>query len=273
MRPRGFVYGVFIAASVIGVGAVVATVSRSGSTALPGWTKAVRPGELSEQHAFLSGDCETCHRPYSGVQAVQCIVCHASAAVVLARPSTAFHETIGECAGCHVEHRGPGRPVRMDHAVLVAAGDRLASATSVETIAARLSRLAAEMLAAAPAVGAFRALDCYACHDARSPHRTRSIDAGAHFSRGGNAGSRFGRDCSECHETTTWRIAEYVHPPATSPDCAQCHEAPPSHYMMHFHMVSMTIAHQEHARVEQCYLCHQTDSWNNIKWVGWYKHH
>ncbi len=43
--------------------------------------------------------------------------------------------------------------------------------------------------------------------------------------------------------------------------------------MGHFEMVSMAIAGQEHARVQQCYLCHQTDAWNDIKGVGWYKHH
>ena len=53
----------------------------------------------------------------------------------------------------------------------------------------------------------------------------------------------------------------------------QCHQAPPSHYMMHFEMMDRTITGQEHARVEQCYLCHQTDAWNNIKGVGWFKHH
>ena len=55
--------------------------------------------------------------------------------------------------------------------------------------------------------------------------------------------------------------------------CAQCHQAPPSHYMMHFRMVSMTVAGRMHAQVNQCYLCHQTTSWNDIKGVGLYKHH
>lgn len=32
-------------------------------------------------------------------------------------------------------------------------------------------------------------------------------------------------------------------------------------------------AGQHHARVEQCYLCHQTDARNDIRGVGWYKHH
>jgi len=43
--------------------------------------------------------------------------------------------------------------------------------------------------------------------------------------------------------------------------------------MMHFKMVSMTVAHMAKAEVNQCFLCHQTTSWNDIKGVGFYKHH
>ena len=63
------------------------------------------------------------------------------------------------------------------------------------------------------------------------------------------------------------------HPSPLSTDCNQCHQAPPSHSMMHFKMVSMKIAGVEHADVSQCFLCHQTNAWNDIKGVGWYKHH
>jgi hypothetical protein len=70
-------------------------------------------------------------------------------------------------------------------------------------------------------------------------------------------------------DTEPWSIPGM----AARAECAQCHQAPPSHYMGHFHMISMMIAHQEHAQVEQCYLCHQTDAWNDIRGVGWYKHH
>lgn len=39
--------------------------------------------------------------------------------------------------------------------------------------------------------------------------------------------------------------------------------------MMHFQMVSMAVAKQPTAKVNQCYACHQTTSWNDIKGVGW----
>jgi hypothetical protein len=99
-------------------------------------------------------------------------------------------------------------------------------------------------------------LDCAACHS-RKDH---------HF-------GLFGRDCAGCHGTDKWTIPAFRHPPPGSTDCAQCHQAPPSHYMGHFHMVSARVAGKPHARVNQCYQCHQTTSWNDIKGVGWYKHH
>ena len=43
--------------------------------------------------------------------------------------------------------------------------------------------------------------------------------------------------------------------------------------MMHFQMISMKVAGQMHAKVDQCFLCHQTTAWNDIRGVGWYKHH
>jgi hypothetical protein len=70
-----------------------------------------------------------------------------------------------------------------------------------------------------------------------------------------------------------WTIPEFRHPSPRSTDCVQCHQAPPSHYMEHFHMVSARVAGKPHAQVSQCYQCHQTTSWNDIRGVGWYKHH
>ena len=43
--------------------------------------------------------------------------------------------------------------------------------------------------------------------------------------------------------------------------------------MMHFKMVSAKVACQPNALVNECYKCHQTTSWNDIKGVGFYKHH
>jgi hypothetical protein len=98
-------------------------------------------------------------------------------------------------------------------------------------------------------------LDCAGCHAARDPHQRR-----------------FGEACASCHAVETCEIASFQHPSPDSRQCVECHRAPPSHYMMHFRMVSQRVAHRQ-APVEQCYACHTTDGWNNIRRVGIYDHH
>ena len=107
----------------------------------------------------------------------------------------------------------------------------------------------------APSSPSNGALDCASCHSNREPHR-----------------GLFGAQCGSCHVLTTWRIEGFRHPSPSSTECVQCHQAPPSHYMEHFEMVSQRVAGQR-ARVEQCFACHTTDSWNNIRRTGFYDHH
>ena len=233
---------------------VIVGLYRVGSESVPAWPSLFQPGRLSVKHAFLGEKCEACHTPTKGVQAATCIACHATAAVELGKQSTAFHTSIQDCRGCHVEHNGAARPTKMDHAVLlrIAGGSTGHPSVSRQMVDDMGAFLGLRMSQSAEK----NELDCANCHDNRDPHR-----------------QLFGRDCAGCHDTATWRIAGFLHPSPTSRDCAQCHQAPPSHYMMHFEMVSKTVAHQEHATVNQCFLCHRTDSFNDIKGAGWYKHH
>ncbi len=244
MRWRAFIWLLLTAAAITGAGAATITVWRQGSSAVPHWVTLVNPGELSTRHGFLSDKCESCHTPMRGVEAVSCISCHATNAATLARESTAFHATAQQCVACHEEHQGGVRPVRMDHAALAAMGRSSRLKGAFDWIPRASDSLVSERL------------NCFSCHSNRSPHR-----------------DLFGRECAVCHLTETWKVAGFKHPSASSTDCAQCHQAPPSHYMHHFEMVSKTVAGKHNARVEQCYLCHQTDAWNDIRGVGWYKHH
>jgi hypothetical protein len=271
---------IYLVLAVLGAAAAVLLplqMYRSGSTALPGWRAAVVPGPLSAAHAFLDAQCESCHTPDRGVEAASCVTCHATAAPeLLTKPSTAFHANIGECAGCHVEHQGRDRrPINMDHSVLATVGHARAAETearasasgeasfrhAVAKLQALLSGSGADLVGGAldrrslPSRTA-ATLDCASCHANRDPHR-----------------SLFGQDCQSCHDTAAWSVTAFRHPSPRSQDCVQCHQAPPSHYMMHFEMMDRTIARQEHARVEQCFLCHQTDSWNNIRGAGWFDMH
>ena len=259
MTTRGVLY--VVAATLAFASAAVASIAlyQGGSRNVPGWTKFVNPGPLSEKHAFLSQACESCHAPAKGVDAAACISCHGTAAADLGKPSTAFHAAASaQCSGCHREHTGDLRPIRMNHGSLLqiampSAGRMVFDQTAADQMAADLKALLglpkSEQRARA-------ALDCASCHSNREPHR-----------------ELFGRSCADCHGLVSWKIAGFLHPSPTSRDCAQCHQAPPSHYMGHFIMMDQTITGQEHASVEQCFLCHRTDSFNDIKGVGWMKHH
>jgi hypothetical protein len=159
----------------------------------------------------------------------------------------------------------------MDHVELAKIGARtlvLASRTddaSAATLKSLKTWLRIRIPSQLDASSAREVLNCAGCHSTKDRHL-----------------GLFGKDCAQCHGMTKWTIAEFQHPSPRSTDCAQCHQAPPSHYMMHFDMVSKKIAGQEDAQVaaccgptqvNQCYRCHQTTSWNDIRGVGYYKHH
>ena len=223
----------------------------------------VSPGPLSPRHAYLKDRCASCHEPAVGVTAAKCTTCHANAERLLGRQPTAFHAGIQECASCHIEHQSTSiRPITMDHVELAKAGARtLARASQGDAAsAATLKSLETWLRIRIPdqldASAAREALNCAGCHSTKDRHV-----------------GLFGTDCAQCHATTQWTIAEFQHPSPRSINCVQCHQAPPSHYMMHFQMVSRAVARQPDARVDQCFACHQTTSWNDIWQIGWYKHH
>ena len=215
------------------------------------------PGPLSPPHAYLADRCSSCHEANVGVTAAKCTACHANDERLLGRQPTAFHASIRECRTCHVEHQGTNiRPVVMDHVELAKIGARtlvLASRTD-DASAATLKSLKTWLRIRIPgqldASSAREVLNCAGCHSTKDRHL-----------------GLFGKDCAQCHGMTKWTIAEFQHPSPRSTDCAQCHQAPPSHYMMHFDMISKKIAGQEDAQVagccgatevHQCYRCHQT---------------
>ncbi len=252
------------ALGVIGFAAaliVPVVIYRSGTPALPIWASIANPGPLSAAHAFIGTECESCHTPSQGIKAASCITCHAPDAAILAKQSTAFHATVQDCSGCHIEHQGvEARPIRIDHSVLTKVGVRAAHAGAIPGQPASdgltaVRHFLAGVTDAGPATAA-ATLDCASCHSFRDKHQ-----------------ALFGAQCADCHLTETWKISGYLHPSPQSQDCNQCHKAPPSHYMMHFAMMDQGITGQKTAKVEQCFMCHLTDSFNDIKGVGWLKMH
>ena len=226
------------------------------------WESLASPGALSRAHTSLEGRCATCHEPYEGVRRASCVPCHAGNATLLSQASTKFHADIGSCRECHAEHRGTAaRIVGMDHRALAAIAlkdlERAGAAASATHLRAWLrARDVAERARASSLSREEALLDCAACHTQKDRHL-----------------GLFGSDCAACHGTSAWSIPRFRHPSANSVDCAQCHRPPPSHLMGHFEMVSMVVARKPHARVEECYRCHLTTAWNDIRDVGWYEHH
>lgn len=224
--------------------------------------RAVNPGSLSAAHANLKNNCQACHTPVMGVDTAKCILCHANNDSILQRQPTAFHASVGTCKQCHLEHQGLDANLsEMDHSMLTSIGMRAMQNAETGTEEASAHELLVEKLKlASPPHERIRlqesVLACASCHSNDDQHQ-----------------SLFGSDCAQCHATDRWTIPEYRHPSPGSTDCNQCHQAPPSHYMMHFKMISAKVADKPHARVEQCNQCHQTTSWNDIQRVGWYKHH
>jgi hypothetical protein len=255
---------IYLTLGVLGLAAVLLiplVIYRSGSPALPIWQSLASPGPLSSAHAFLGGRCESCHAPNKPIVAASCMTCHATESLVLGKQSTAFHSTVGNCAGCHIEHRGTAvRPIIIDHSVLTAFGFRAAHSGAVvgqpATSDAAVLRHFLESVTGDASVADTQVLDCASCHAFRDRHK-----------------GYFGQQCADCHKTETWKIAGYLHPSPKSQECAQCHQAPPSHYMMHFEMMDRMISGRMDAGVEQCFACHQTDSFNDIKGAGWVKMH
>ena len=241
------------------------------------WQQQVSPGKLSAAHASLQNNCAACHTPVKGVEAANCIVCHANNNDLLARQPTSFHATIQSCSSCHLEHQGvERRPTSMDHAALARTGLRElgSDAADGETLRTRdqlvtwireqdvseTTRPAHSKITAVE-----MSLNCASCHSTKDKHM-----------------GLLGQSCATCHATAEWTIPAFQHPSPRSTSCAQCHQAPPSHYMMHFEMVDKKVAARdnsqgseccENVKVNQCYACHQTTSWNDIKGLGFYKHH
>jgi len=226
------------------------------------WQRLAEPGALSAAHAHLENNCGACHTSTKGIETFKCVVCHANNEPILQRQPTSFHANISSCTECHLEHQGiDAQPTKMDHVALAKIGVRQLDSDDEDTENQTVRREIVALLKRQETPQSHvsiteETLECATCH----------ANDDRHF-------QLFGQDCAQCHATDRWNIPEFRHPSPNSMDCAQCHQAPPSHYMMHFKMISARVAGKPHARVDQCFQCHQTTSWNDILNTGWYKHH
>lgn len=239
MTRARLLYWFFLAAALALL--VAAIVTRSSAPAGAGPVEQlVTPGPLSRAHHALGARCTTCHTPLKGVEAKACLTCHAGTDFGN-KQSTQFHARATQCTSCHVEHEGDRGIVRMNHRALL------------DTALWRQGLMPAP--AGPRGANPAAALDCASCHALSDRHL-----------------GLFGKDCASCHTTGNWTIADYRHPSVNSTQCSECHRPPRSHFMEHFSMVSQRAAGSR-ARVDQCFACHTTDSFNNIRRRGWYDHH
>ena len=227
------------------------------------WQSMASPGKLSDAHAFLGSNCSACHTAVRGADPVKCALCHSNDKNILQKQPTAFHSSITECYGCHTEHKGVnGSITNMSHTSLSDIGMQSLQESKDQDSEKyhKLKELKYWLSSHKPPSHITNAkealLDCFSCHQ----------NDDQHF-------KLFGKSCIECHSTQKWNISEFRHPSDKSKDCSMCHQAPPSHYMMHFKMISQKVAGKSKAKVNQCYECHQDTSWIDIKGVGLYKHH
>lgn len=79
---------------------------------------AAQPGSLSVFHQNIE-DCTTCHEPWKGVSAKQCLRCHTFTTRSGFRQEIRFHEAKKNCLVCHKEHHMFGGTISvMDHRIL-----------------------------------------------------------------------------------------------------------------------------------------------------------
>ena len=240
MSKSALLYWSFIVAALLAIVGIPWLVHSKGPEAVTGWRGMVSPGPLSPAHQMLEGKCSSCHTPHKGVEARNCLTCHAGNDFA-DQQSARFHASANECTSCHVEHDGGKSIAKMDHDLLL----------KHRLWASRPEEVFQHPVTSDP----LKALNCASCHANRDPHQ-----------------GMFGQTCASCHKLDSWSVAEFRHPVPTNRECAQCHKPPPSHLMEHFKMVSQAQAKKK-ARVDQCFACHMTDSWNNIRGKGFYDHH
>lgn len=261
---RRFWLAIVMIASIVAV--ISSTDSAFFSTVKSGdfWRQQVSPGALSVAHSFLNSECSACHVSLKSVPADRCIACHSDEPELLQSENTAFHKTIGSCTGCHREHEGKSvlRPP-MNHQILgqiaiqqQAVKEDVKGLQLLDQLNTWLTKGPHVLPENSQLSREENQLRCVACHQTKDRHL-----------------SLFGKECGACHGTVAWALIDFRHPAASSRDCNQCHQGPPSHYMEHFSMISMRVAGKPHAKVDQCYLCHQTTTWNDIRGVGFYDHH
>lgn len=137
-------------------------------------------------HADFEQDCQLCHQPLRGRQAVLCMDCHMNVGEQVAQKSGVHGPMANslECRDCHPDHRG------REFAMADFARGRFDHAATGFPLDPRHARAACQDCHA-PESGAPSG-ECAACHAEPEVH------AGI-----------FSTDCGECHQGQTWQEATW----------------------------------------------------------------
>ncbi len=196
----------------------------------------VSPGPLARGHEAIATDCFACHAPLRGAATDRCLTCHALATIGLrttkgaplkaATPRTAFHQqlTSGDCAACHVLHRGRA----------VGPTDRSAFSHDLLRPAARQN---CQTCHAAPDTAVHRGLKvgCAQCHTPRG-WEGAAFDHQRYFPLEGPHAA----DCVTCHTSTDY--SRY--------SCYGCHEHQPDAIRANHRREGM-------GNIDNCVQCHR----------------
>ncbi len=234
---------------------VVAWLPAPGSAAF--WEKAVMPGELTQAHAEIEADCDSCHEKFRKKgQVRKCLACHEHADIARdIERKEGFHGRLGRlasdgCDTCHGEHLG-----------------RDADIVNLDRAAFDHSRTDFALK------GGHVGLSCNACHEEGKKFRDAPgacIDC--HKSDDAHAG-KLGTQCADCHSESGWRKAEFDHDKTDfslrgkhkQVACLRCHAG------NHYKGVPKTcVACHRQNDVhngdygEQCQECHSSRKWDAI---------
>jgi hypothetical protein len=204
-------------------------------------------------HAQLGGNCAACHAaPWSSsTMDDRCNACHADVATQLQGNNGLHGGLVGlmssaTCDTCHSEHRGPNGELtaNFNHNALTF---KLTGAHA--TVPCQQCHTAAR----SPQGLANTPQDCYSCHAAVDKHN-----------------GTFGKDCGQCHSTTSWANANFDHTVfpidhGSNQQTATCKTCHPSNfntytcYGCHFHTPARVQSDHEGkslASLSDCIKCH-----------------
>ena len=232
------------------------------------------PGELTQAHAKIETQCESCHVHFEkSNQTPLCLECHEKIQQDLSK-KIGFHglmseEKIKDCKSCHTDHKGRDFDIsgldmdNFDHSLtnfkLDGSHLRLSCSSchrDQQTVKSGGPSLSLpESIHTIPTDKAFRLteFECESCHvDFHQNEKTN--------------------ECASCHNTRTWSDSKFDHSKTEFPldggheklECSNCHVGN-QFESLDTQCQSCHLAKDSHLGVfgQKCDDCHKTQEWDN----------